>query len=432
MGFFYNVGYNVKIEQDQISDGGIFLASGMPLHQLERRDIRKKYHLKNTLFDPQLYLIGLDPYQSPNLCSNLVSYPWFGSTNTPTFDSTQMHINSWNSNVRKNIAKHWNGSLPTLENEMLELIEKCIDLQIRLGCSLIILPSPLTIDYSSDYETELKWLDLGIGAYKKAGTNLPLFATVSLSDSCLRMIEPKNNALIEVILDSVSAREIDGVYIVIELSQEKNETRYLGNKKTILSAMELVFSLSKICKLDVISNFFGPYGLILEALGSQVWCSDWYKSLVRLRLADKMGGGRTYPLYWSPKIGSDIHMKDDFDLIVKSGYLDLVFSKTPASSGLYEAAIKGYSSNDVLGWRYAINNRMESLNHYRYCLLESERTIQQFSETEKLDFISDWLDSAKQNVDLITKILPRESSIRYEHVQAWQNAFSEFRIDHNI
>jgi len=432
MGFFYNLGYNVKIELDQISDGGIFLASGMPLHQLERRDIVNKYHLKNTLFDPQLYLIGLDPYQTPKMCSNLVSYPWFGSVNTPTYDSAQMNIQSWNTRVRNNIANHWRGSLSESEKEILDSIEKCIDLQIQLGCAVIILPSPLTIDYSSNYETELKWLDLGIDAYKRASINLPLYATVSLSDSCLRMIEPKNNSLIELILDSVSAREIDGVYIVIELSQEKNETRYIGNKKTILSAMELVYSFSKICELGVVTNFFGPYGLVLEALGSQVWCSDWYKSLVRLRLADKMGEGRTYPLYWSPKIGADIHMNGDFDRIVNSGNLDLVFSKNPASIGLYNAAIKGYSSSAVPGWRYAINNRMESINHYRYCLLESEKKIQNIAEAEKLNYISEWLYLAKTTVDLIIKILPKESFIRYEHVQAWQNAFSEFRSDHNI
>src|SRR5260221_12367642 len=68
-------------------DGGIVLASGLPRHTLERRELDEWPHLKRRLLDPQMYLTGLAPSNAREACTKLISYPWFASADLEEFDS---------------------------------------------------------------------------------------------------------------------------------------------------------------------------------------------------------------------------------------------------------------------------------------------------------------------------------------------------------
>src|SRR3954451_22250329 len=86
--FYHNTRYKFALADgspDGIA-GGIILASAMPCGQLLRRDMRKHSFLQHRVFDPQLYLSGLDPRIAQGPVVNLASWPWFGVA-VPTYDS---------------------------------------------------------------------------------------------------------------------------------------------------------------------------------------------------------------------------------------------------------------------------------------------------------------------------------------------------------
>jgi hypothetical protein len=343
MSFWLNVGYRFEAPSSIVPDGSVLLCSAMPMHQLERRRIDKRYpHLRRRLFDPQLYLAGLDASESSEHCAKLASYPWFGVRGLVPYDSGLQNQKGWMATARARIPSLWSHNAPSDPATVRASVRECIEFQKRIGCESIILPAPLTADPATDFSQELVWLDSALERAREAGVSVPVFATVAISDICLRYSEPGVNALLALILDSVSAREIDGVYLVLEQGSETADGRHVGNVRTLSSILHLAYLFATDCRLRVIVNFLGAFGLACEAVGAEGWASGWYKSLYRFRLADKLAGGRSFPTYWSYNCACDIHLERDFDVLNEEEFfLDRIADRTEASSGLLLAASRG-------------------------------------------------------------------------------------------
>ena len=233
MSYYATVGYSFKLPSGVEPEGGVILASSMPAPQLLRRRFDKRYpHLKRRLFDPQLYLAGLDAHASRRHCAILGSYPWFGVQGLGSYDSSVQNLSEWRKLAEKKIPSIWPDSPPTDPAVIESAVGQAIDMQERLGCEALILPSPLTIAQSSDYTTELGWLDGGLRAVPQ-DTELPIFASVAISDVCLAYVDPVENGLIEAIVDAVSARGVDGVYLVLEQGTEPSDARLCGTTRTL-------------------------------------------------------------------------------------------------------------------------------------------------------------------------------------------------------
>ena len=71
MAILINFGYQFPLKENIIPDGSMLLANSIAMHQLERRNLSKYKHFENLYFDPQLYLAGLDPNQSPKACAKI-------------------------------------------------------------------------------------------------------------------------------------------------------------------------------------------------------------------------------------------------------------------------------------------------------------------------------------------------------------------------
>ena len=86
--FLLNIGYRwTNIER---VDGVIINASGVHITQIERRNINIKP--KVLLFDPQLYLSGLDSEHCNTTCARLSTYPWFGGSNLDPSSTVNRHF----------------------------------------------------------------------------------------------------------------------------------------------------------------------------------------------------------------------------------------------------------------------------------------------------------------------------------------------------
>jgi hypothetical protein len=200
----------------------------------------------------------------------------------------------------------------------------------------------LTVDPTTDYSDELTWLDVALEyLHAQHYAEAPVFATVALADVCVRYSDPDGNALLNLILDNICARDVDGVYIIIEQGSESPTGRQCTSTRTLWSVLDLCHLLTEDCGLRVGVNFLGAFGLVCEAAGAEFWSSGWYKSTYRLRLADDLAGGRAYPLYWSLPPLLDIHLERDFDQLVQNGLLPLIADETVASEGLLQAAEQG-------------------------------------------------------------------------------------------
>lgn len=434
MPFFVDLGYAFALPENVHPHGSFLLASSMPMHQLERRRFGRKYpHLENRIFDPQLYLAGINPATSPRHCANLSSYPWFGIRGLQAYDSGQQTLKQWRDALETRVSDVWTRNPPSDANLIAAYADQSIDFQIDLGCSAIVLPSPLTTDPAGNYTLELLWLDSAIEAADNyAESDLPIFATIALSDVCLRNSDPDDNPLLDLILDNVSAREIDGVYIVLDQTQEPADTRQCGDSRSLWSILHLTHIFSRDAGLNVMTNFFGQFGLAARSAGASTWGTGWYKSLHRIRLADALAGGRAYPYFWSNPAAVDIHLEGELNQFAEAGLLDVIRDETPASVGLLQAVENGVAVSDVPAWRYAPSNIASASEHYLCSCAQAEETYTEISDEDKLDFISEWLEEAVTTSDQLRRTAGEGIRTKTAHVRAWNSAFTSYRRSHSV
>lgn len=436
MSFYINMGYKFSLPSGVNPDGIIMLGSKIAKHTLERRKgkLDKTTILSNRYFDPQLYMSSIDAYECSDDCVKLSSYPWFGTKNVQAYESDEFSQKQWKENAKKTILNSWLGR--TLEDPTIiqQTVKECIDFQNMIGCAGIILPSPLTFDLSTDYGIELMWLDQGLEYLRSANINLPIFATVALADSCLRLQDPSSNQLIQLILDSVSAREVNGVYFLLEQGNERLDTRYMANSRSLESALYMTHVFANVCHLRVITNFFGPFGLALEAAGAEAWASDWYKSLVRFRLGDipKPAIAISWPSFWSYALAADISLDSEFELLIKAGLQNKIEDITPASENLFRGVSNGVPVSQIIDWRYAKANVTAAIEHYEYSAIQAENLHKNYSGKNKLDFVEKWLTNAVDIADQIKRILPRPLKTRLDHIYAWKDSFINYRRSQSV
>lgn len=437
MAFYTTIGYAFDIPTTVKPQGSIILSSVMPMHQLLRRKMKKLPFLNRRLFDPQLYLAGLEATSSPKPCVKLASYPWFGCTAIDIYNSKEQSQATWSADALSNIATTWPGCAPTDTDVIKNAIADCIDFQTKIGCEAIILPSPLTVDPAAGYQEELLWLDL---AQEYLSTTLPsilpIYATVAINDNCLRHLDAKNNPMLDMIADSVSARGVDGVYLVVEQGGESSDSRQCNSAKVLESLLHLVHVFSQDCGLAVVVNFVGAFGLACEAAGAQAWGSQWYKSLYRLRIQDKQAEGRAYPTYWTRKAAIDINLEKDFDSLNQLGLMSKLADKTGASAGLTSIIGTSTKTEDVPAWRYSQSNVKAIREHYCLSVIDAENELAlRATLKEKCDYIQAWLDNASKEIINIQNKLKQNSTklqkTQTGHVSAWAQAFKNYRIAHN-
>lgn len=434
MSFLINVGYRFSLPSGVNPDGAILLGSKIAKHALERRKIGKIPFLTYRFFDPQLYMASINAYECSDDCVKLSSYPWFGTKNVQAYESNELNQKQWKENAKKTILDSWLGETPNDPSLVRGMVKDCIDFQITLGCAGIILPSPLTFDFGTDYGLELMWLDFGLEYVRSADIKLPIFATVALADACLRLQDPSSNQLIQLILDSVSARELDGIYFLVEQGNERQDTRYLSNSRTLESALYITHVFSNVCRLRVIVNFFGPFGLALEAAGAEAWASDWYKSLERFRLGDipKPTTAIAMPSFWSYPLTADINLDAEFETLIYAGLMDRIKDLTSASESLFRGVLDRVPVSQIVDWRYAKSNVAAAMEHYELSAIQAERLHSRYTGKKRLDFVEKWLTDAVDIANQVKTILPKPPKTRIDHVYAWKDAFSNYRRSQSV
>jgi hypothetical protein len=443
MTFYSTMGYTYKLPPSVAPSGTILLCGALPMHQLQRRQPKppkaskkpkplKHPHMARAIFDPQLYLASLDANQTATQCVKLATYPWFGiASQLASYDSREQRQNEWMKAALQRIGSLWPGKVPTEPGAIQFGIQECVDLQIRLGCEVIVLPAPLTHDPSTTFHDEIHWLDAGVG-YARAVTQLPIYATVALADLCLRYAAPEANTLLELVADTIGARGVQGVYLVVEQASEPQDTRQCGNARVLASALHLTHLFAHDCGMAVAVNFFGAFGLACQAAGARLWSSHWYKSLHRLRLADQGAPGRAYPSYWTSRGAFDVNLDADFDAVVAAGALPAIADSTAAAANLLAAASRGVSSQQVGAWAYRQSNVATCIEHYLQSATAADTALMTLPEGQRVEAVEQWLVNATAVAQQAMNATGPDAKTKAKHVAAWLQAFRDYRRIHAV
>ncbi|MDC0740856.1 hypothetical protein [Polyangium mundeleinium] len=289
----------------------------------------------------------------------------------------------------------------------------------------------MTVDPGTSYDREIDWLDAGI-RYARECADRPVYATVAIADGCLRYTDPERNSLLDLIADSVSARGVDGVYIVVEQGGEATESRQCSNFRTLASLLHLIHLLARDSGLSVAVNFVGSFGLVCIAAGANLWASGWYKSQYRMRLADAIAGGRAFPSYWSHLAASDLSLDEDFDNLVAARLLGCFQDHTNASAGLLQAARSGNRVSDVPPWRYAQSNVTTCSEHFFLSSIAATTRLSNLPESQRLPSVEQWLTQAVSNTQQVARRLGSSPKTKIGHVRGWLDALLHYRRTHNV
>jgi hypothetical protein len=338
-----------------------------------------------------------------------------------------MDQNEWKRLLQAEIPRLWRGVYPT-GTDLEDSLRLAVTFQERLGVEAIILPSPLTTDPGSDYNLEADWLRRGVQVARAIAPALPAFATVAISDRAVRGEGPWTHELLGIVLDQVTAQEVEGVYLVLEQANE--DGYYVTHPNTLGALLRLSYGFASTGR-RVISNFAGTAGLVLLAAGAEGWSSGWYRSERRLRVQDferdEDEVKLVVPAFYSHPLAGEVHMKADFDRIAQAGYLARLADSTPASRGLLEALGNGGSVGAVPEWVHSPSNRRAAIEHFLYAVARETMALGALSsDSAREAAVHEWLRAAVVLAHELYKLGGFNKRTAVNHQEGWLAAYESY------
>lgn len=405
--FLLNVGYRMNLanDLDEII-GAVFLASSHTKFRLER----SKYpEFRRMLFDPQLYLAKLDPERSPKACTRLATYPWFGKETAFKYNPEEGSLQEWEMKKREEITSVWPQDYPS-QGDITSACSDAMEFQLTLGCTHIILPSPIIEEREDEAITQGDWLDRSLEVAISEEITQPLIATVALDEKIINESAFQESGFLDTIVDQISSRKgIDGVYIVVSQNSNKHPFR---TGEDVLRAYATLSKEFSQCGFDIIiTNFADIFGLSCLALGASDFATGPSQSLRRLSFEGFQEDvrGTALPHYYSHDNIAEFFSESDLDKLRDKKLLRRLKDHTSHSNQLMESLNSGNSAADIPLWAENKNNLNAAQKHFIIKINNEERSIAPLNQTGKKEAIIDWLENADVNITYIDKKLGSDS-----------------------
>ena len=425
--FYVSARYKMKLPDGVTSvSGGVIMPSGIPLHTVLRRDLTRRYpHLERRLLDPQLYLTTLNAATCRKTCAYLASYGWFPATEAFPYDSSAQKQSEWRRDAESRIVKAWTGQIPTDGEAVDDAIRCCVKVQLQLGVEALILPAPLTVDMGTPFDAELDWLERGLAIAQRVEADRPVLASVALSDTALRGVDPWENPLLDLILDQVTARRVDGVYVVLEQANE--DGYYCTHPNTVGALLRLCNGLKHGGIGRIVVAFAGTAGLLALVSGADSWTTGWYRGERRLRLVDfEQQEGRAVPAYYSHPLGGELHMQSDLDRVVGRGFLPRLADSTDASEGLLRALAEGSLVRSVPEWEHRPSNINASTEHFLTICQRETASLSPLTTEQSEEWARRWIENATTLAADLYAVGSFQPRTAVNHQHGWQQAFQSY------
>lgn len=408
--------------------GGIVATSAMPMDQLMRRDFKKHPYLQHRLLDPQLYLAGLDANVARSTVIKLATFPWFAKHDVPPYDSDKHgSIAIWKRDHADQLVASWRRK-PPAGADIAAAARAAVQVQLDLGCNAVILAGPLTTVATQHFANETEWIDAGLAACKALRVTVPVFATIALSDTVLRGVDPTEHPLLHTITNQVAARgQLAGAYLVLE---QTGEDQYVCTRRESLMAMMLITDdLARGASRQVIANYLGTFGSVLTAAGAGIWSTGYYVSQRRMNLAafdERMG--RAKPRYFSRQLAGDIGLERDLPSAYRAGLGDRILTETAAGSAVAKALKGGTYPRSVPQWAYRPSVIQAAMAHYTEAMSTFGAELRSYEPVRRADAVHKWLKQAVRLSESLGQIGIEKSNVTdLVHQRVWLDVFEEWR-----
>lgn len=422
--FALNEGYQWKSSHFADSlHGVVYLASGNHQERM-RRNVLGDFAWQ--LFDPQLYLAGLAADRRTKVCARLATYPWFGVTGLPDFDSGNTSLTRWQSRIQGMIARGWPGTAPTGTN-IAACARSAVEFQADRGCTHIILPTPLIDEREDEAQAQGEWIDAGLEAAQDVDVGQPIVATVAVSEGVLNEAAFDRGGFLETIVDQVSAREgVVGAYIVVAQVQSHHP---LQPPELVSRAYAYLTRAFVGCGYDfVFVNFADSFGVACAGLGASGFATGPSQSLRRLSLAGFQddGGGTPLPhLYSHPVIGEFLPERD-LSVLADKQLLAHVKDSTVHSGDLFNALERTGSAANVAAWVESRNNVTAASRHFIARMIAEGTHYARRTPEHRAARALRWLTEAAQKQALLARELRGETiEPTYAPAATWLEQYRE-------
>lgn len=421
--FMLNIGY--RWTNRERVDGVVINASGVHKAQIVRRNLQVEPSA--LLFDPQLYLSGLDLSRCTTTCARLSTYPWFGGGSEYEFDSEIQTQKEWFEIHKSSMV--WPVALPTIKQGIKESIITCFDFQISIGVTHLTIPTPIVEDVEDEFASQLLWIDTALEL--KTDYELPMLATVAFTDNIVIHQDPLDNRVVQTIIDNLSAREeLDGAY-VLPIQTGNNSIRII-EKGVATTLLHISHILGNQNGKIIFVNFADSFGYACLAVGATGFIGGYTNKTRRMNFVDFIedGGGGAYPRFYSHNLLLELLTDRDLSKIRDAKLLRLIRDdKTDASDDLLAILNEGLSANDLPNWREGLNNVTTATIHKIERLAWVSRQLTEVGGDiqSRLDHVLEWLQTAEANQFLLQSrfnTAPLEDD--GTHIAVWTRAFEDF------
>jgi hypothetical protein len=389
--FLLNLGSKWPLANVHGVNAAVFLAEGNDRSKMSRPVPRD---FERLLFDPQLYLAGLDARRCGKSCSRLATHRWFGVRDLP--DQGEMSARDWMAEIRNAIANLWPGEPPLISDAQSRSLD-AVSFQVEIGCSHIILPAPL-IERREDGATLLgEWLDAGMSAREELDAGQPLLATVAISDAALDTTAFQPGGLLDALIDQTTARDdIDGVYVIV--AQHGNRHPFESEEHVDAAYLTLVKGFANQLG-TVITNYADVFGLVCGYFGATGFATGASHGTRRLSLDSFRddGFGIALPHFYSHRCIGEFLSERQLDPIVNARLLRRLRDVTPHSEVLMQTLERGGSASDVPLWAESQNNYREAQRHFIARMAAEGDAAENVNMTERLERVEAWLEDADAN-----------------------------------
>jgi hypothetical protein len=422
--FYLNVGHRWNIAEalDDVR-AAIFPASSAYSERLRRAELPD---FRRVALDPQLYLAQLDAEKCKRACAKLSSYPWFCVNDAPEFDSSAQNRTEWQRSLEACVEESWPCSLPTDEEQIANACRSAIEMQVDLGCSHIILPSPLISEREDEADTQAIWLDAGLKEAAEGDVSQPILATIAVDESTLNAAAFNASGFLDTIADQVSSREnLAGVYIVVMQTAARHP--FETSPLVVRAYLHLCREFSTQNYDFIIPNFADVAGYMCMAVGATTFATGPSQSLRRLSAAAfEDSGGFALPFLYSHRVAAELATETDLDKLQARKMLSRVRDITVYSEPLFHALAAGATAATLPAWAEGRNNITTAQKHFIERMIDVERRMRRVSASDRPDDVREWLETAAANqLYISTRLGTRDEALQGRVIPAddWLEVF---------
>ena len=425
--FALNEGWQWKAaEFSENLNGVVYLATGNNAEKMRRRPLGD---FAWQLFDPQLYLAGLDGADCAKVCARLASYLWFGVPGVPDFQSSEESQNSWQQAVQEHVKANWPGKAPE-DEEILHAARAAIEFQADRGCTHLLAATPLIAEREDEAATAAQWIDAALEAASDLDIGQPVIATVAVAEAVLNDASFMEGGFLDTIVDQVTSRTgLAGVYIVVAQTLKRHPL--CAPESVTRTYAHLTRAFANFGYDFIFVNFADVFGVACLGLGASGFATGSSQALRRLCPAAFLdeGGGLPLPHLYSHRSVAEFLPERELEKIAKLNYLRRVTDTTVYSRDLLQALVHNRPASGVAAWAESKNNVTAAGRHFIARMIAEGTAYAESSPAQRFTRAESWLDDAVVNQEFLARHLTDQlqTTPTYAPAAEWLGHLRQYR-----